>query len=142
MEKRMRDRTWLAAGLCACMLAVCLLAMVCYLWPAFQGFVSAEPPSNVFGMLLIDVLDENAADSYHVNSFGVYVLAVREEGQAEKAGIASGDRLIRVNATPLHSTSQLMDMQETFRPAQKIRLDLQRGHDMHAYAVTLVWNDE
>jgi len=124
------------------MLAVCLFAMVRYLRPAFQGFVSADPPSDAFGMLLIDVLDEEAADSYHVDSFGVYVLAVQEDGQAEKAGITSGDRLIRVNEVPLQSTAQLMDMQESFQSAQKITLDLQRCHDMHTYAATLVWNDE
>ena len=142
MEKRTRDRTWLAIGLCVCMLVVCLLGMLYYLRPAWLGSVSAQPPSDAFGMLLIDIADEEAAESYHVDSLGVYVLAVLQEGQAEQAGVNSGDRLTHVNNTPLDSTLQFLEMQETFAPQERVVLEFLRGTDDLAHAVTLVWNAE
>ncbi len=142
MKKRIRDRTWLAIVLCVCLLAVCLLGMILYLRPARLGFVPVEPPSDAFGMLLIDVLDEDAAESYHVDSFGVYVLAVQEQGPAERAGISSGDQLIHVNAAPVNSTAQFVEMQKSFLPAENVRLHFRRGVDAQNYVVTLVWNDE
>lgn len=142
MRTRMQDRTILAVCLCAGMLILCFFALAHYLQPARQGFEPLETVGGAFGMVLIDIADEETADSYHVEECGVYVLAVQEESQADQAGISSGDRLVSVNASPVQTAGEFVALQEGFAAAQEIRLDLQRGSDAQRYAVTLIWNAE
>ena len=42
-------------------------------------------------MVLIDIEDQDAASHYHVNTLGVYVLAVAQGSEAYEAGVRSGD---------------------------------------------------
>lgn len=135
MKTQVRDRTRLAVWLCAGMLLICLLALGYYLSPQ-----PAEPSGAAFGMLLIDIADEETADSYHVQEFGVYVLAVQEKSPAEKAGVSSGDLLLSVNAAPICNIGEWIALQETFVPGETVTMDFQRG--AARYTVRLVWNEE
>lgn len=48
-------------------------------------------------MVLIDIEDQDAASHYHVNTLGVYVLAVDQGSEAYEAGVRSGDRIVSAN---------------------------------------------
>lgn len=137
MKTQVRDRARLAVWLCAGMLLICLLALGYYLSPR-----PAEPSGAAFGMVLIDIADEETADSYHVQDCGVYVLAVQEKSSAEKAGVSSGDLLLSVNAEPICNTGEWIALQETFVPGEPVTMDFQRGADRNPYTVRLVWNED
>lgn len=51
-------------------------------------------------MVLIDIEDQDAASHYHVNTLGVYVLAVAQGSEAYEAGVRSGDRIVSANGQP------------------------------------------
>ena len=131
------DRTRLAVCLCAVMLLGCLAVLGCYLAPVL---FMQEPEGDAFGMVLIDIADEETAVSYHVQACGVYVLAVPQGSPAGAAGVASGDLLLCINDTPVQSTSHFMAMQEGFEPGQIIRMQFGRGNS--SYEIHLVWNEE
>ena len=137
MKTQVRDRTRLAVWLCAGMLLICLLALGHYLSPQ-----PAEPSGAAFGMVLIDIADEETANFYHVQDCGVYVLAVQEKSPAEQAGVSSGDLLLNVNAAPICNTGEWIALQETFVPGETVTMDFQRGADRNTYTVRLVWNEE
>lgn len=137
MKTQVRNRTRLAVWLCAGMLLSCLLALGYYLSPQ-----PAEPSGAAFGMVLIDIADEETADSYHVQDLGVYVFAVQEKSPAEKAGVSSGDLLLSVNTAPICNTGEWIALQETFVPGEPVTMDFQRGADRNTYTVRLAWNEE
>lgn len=137
MKTQVRDRTRLAVWLCAGMLLICLLALGHYLSPQ-----PAEPSGAAFGMVLIDIADEETANFYHVQDCGVYVLAVQEKSPAEQAGVSSGDLLLNVNAAPICNTGEWIALQENFVPGETVTMDFQRGADRNTYTVRLVWNEE
>ena len=138
MKTHTQDRTRLAVCLCIAMLLVCLCALAHYLAPVL--FAHEEPEGAAFGLMLIDIDDEDTAESYHVQDHGVYVLAVQEESPACQAGVGAGDRLLSVNELPVEDTSAFVAMQDQFRAGEQVRLDFQRGADATSYVVTLVWN--
>lgn len=142
MEKQTRDGTRLAACLCVSLLVFCLAALGYYLRPVHQETETLENVGDALGMVLIDIPDEKTADSYHVQSNGVYVLAVQKNSQADKAGIASGDRLVSVNASPVQSAGEFVSLQQQWASAQEISLECQRGNDGQSYTVMLVWTAE
>ena len=57
-------------------------------------------------MVLIDIEDQDAASHYHVNTLGVYVLAVDQGSEAYEAGVRSGDRIVSANGQPVTSTGE------------------------------------
>lgn len=133
-KQRTKDRTALAIWLCAAMLFLCFAILAFYLKP--------QPGSEggAFGMLLLDVSDAQTAQSYHVDEYGVYVLAVEENSRADRAGITSGDRLVQVNKEMLESTAYFEQMQGAFAPKEQVVLGFSRGTDAKMYQVTLAWN--
>ena len=139
MKKQMPLRTWAALWLCAAMLLGCIAALGAYLGPVIQR---TETKGDAFGMMLLDIADEETADSYHVLDHGVYVLAVREKSPAHLAGIASGDLLLSVKTARVPDTNAFVAMQQTFVPGEMIEMHFKRGAHENTYAVTLAWNEE
>ena len=139
MHKRAADRTRLAIWLCVAMLAICLAALGSYLWPVLR---TQETRGDAFGMVLIDIDDAETADSYHVEDYGVYVLAVQSRSPADQAGVSSGDLLVSVNDAPVQSTGAFVELQDAFDPGEPVRLMFERNAGGNAYAITLVWNEE
>lgn len=136
MLKRVRDRTKLAVWLCAGMLIVCLLALGYVL----RDSVLPQPEGAAFGILLIDIADEETADSYHVQDCGVYVLAVQEGSAAEKAGIAPGDLLLSVNDASVRNTGAFVELQKRFETDELVQMQFRRRQSGEGYAVALTWN--
>lgn len=139
MAGKQRDRTRMAILLCAGMLIICLLALVQYLMPVLNG--DSEPQGAAFGMMLIDIADEQTAASYHVESCGVYVLAVQPESPAADAGVLTGDLLLKVNGVSVQDTANFVAMQEAFAPDQQVQMEFQRGNGSDVYVAVLVWNE-
>ena len=140
MKKHLQDRTQMAILLCAVMLLFCFGMLARYLAPVL--FSDAAPEGAAFGMVLIDIADKETAESYHVENFGVYVLAVQDESPAFQAGVYSGDRLLSVKQLPVTATNEFVAMQDRFESGEKVRLDFQRAAELPSYAVTLEWNRE
>jgi len=136
MLKRVRDRTKLAVWLCTGMLIVCLLALGYVL----RESVLPQPEGAAFGILLIDIADEETADSYHVQDCGVYVLAVQEGSAAEKAGIAPGDLLLSVNDASVRNTGAFVELQKRFETDELVQMQFRRRQSGEGYAVALTWN--
>ena len=139
MNKCVPVRTRAAVGLCAALLLCCLAAMAVYMTPVLRR---NETKGDAFGMMLIDIADEETADYYHVQEHGVYVLAVQEKSPAHLAGVSSGDLLLSVNKLHIPDTGAFVTMQNGFAPGQQIEMHFRRGAGNDAYAVTLAWNEE
>lgn len=98
--------------------------------------------TSPFGMVLINIADESAAASYHVDEFGVYVLAVDENSQAYRAGVRSGDRIVSLNGTPIHSTGDLEAVQRLFAPVCTVQLDYMPQTQEGVHSTSLQWDAE
>lgn len=131
----MRWKYWLPA----------VVTVVAFIWLA-AVWLPDEPedviPSGTLGMVLIDIADDEAADFYHVEEHGVYVLAVEQASQAYRAGIRSGDRLLDVNGCPLSSTMAFAAVQEGFQPQQPISLSFFRRSEVKPQVVRLIWEEQ
>jgi len=108
--QRLRMHT--AAVLCAVVLLLCTLVMAYYLFSLHEKNPPASLDGGMLGMILIDISNEEAAAFYHVNAFGVYVLAVDEDSPAFEAGVRSGDCIVSANGQLISSASELSTMQE------------------------------
>lgn len=112
-----KHRTVVAAGIC-----VLLLGCVVMAFSLYTGNRSQSPPEGgAWGMLLIDIADQESADQYHVSQTGVYVLAVEEQSQAYQEGVRAGDRVISVNQKLIQSASELSEL-----PAGMVALEIER----------------
>ena len=86
------------------------------------------------GMVLLDIQSADTASFYHVSELGVYVLAVREESEAELAGVLSGDRLVSANGLAIESSSVLSDL---IGEGQPVELTLARGAEQLSVRLSL-----
>lgn len=109
MEKRKHKAVLAAMGL----LFLCLAVSAFYLF--LSGRIPLEQPAetSAHGMVLLDIADQEAAAFYHVEQFGIYVLAVDEDSQAYRAGVRSGNRIETVNGMEVLSTDEFVRLQET-----------------------------
>lgn len=69
---------------------------------------------------------------------GVYVAGVTDGGAAQKAGIATGDVLTRINGNEVNTTTQLLEMVNQYRPGDKINVDIVRNGKRHSYTIALL----
>ena len=129
----MNRTKWLLAAAFGMLLAAAIAAL--------PGNEPDSVPDASLGMMLIDIADEKAAASYHVDMLGVYVLMVEEEGPAFRAGVRSGDRLVSVDGKPVRNTIDFMNLQQGFVHQQKINFDFRRGQGAEPLAAVLVWNE-
>lgn len=104
---------------------MCILLLGC-LAVAFCLYTGNRPQptqeDGAWGMLLIDIADQDSADQYHVNQTGVYVLAVKEQSMAYQEGIRPGDRVVSVNKRIIQSAAELSEL-----PAGLVALELERA---------------
>lgn len=107
-----------AAGMCILLLGCLAVAFCLYIGNRPQP--SRE--DGAWGMLLIDIVDQESADQYHVNQMGVYVLAVEEQSKAYQEGVRPGDRVVSVNEQIIQSAAELSEL-----PAGLVTLELERA---------------
>ena len=89
-------------------------------------------------MVLIDIEDQDAASHYHVNTLGVYVLAVDQGSEAYEAGVRSGDRIVSANGQPVTSTGEFGLLRAQLEPSAALEMVLERGQGEESLTVTLM----
>ncbi|MDD3411454.1 MAG: PDZ domain-containing protein, partial [Eubacteriales bacterium] len=94
----------------------------------------ADCGQDPLGMVLLDIQSADTASFYHVSEFGVYVLAVREQSEAERAGVLSGDRLVSANGLTIESSAALSEL---IGAGQPVELTLARGAERLSVRLTL-----
>ena len=140
MDNRSKKRTRAAVWLCVGMLLLCVLALARYLLPALQNQAEQTLDGSAMGMMLIEIPDPDSASFYHVETLGVYVLAVDEKSQAYRLGVRSGDRIVSLNGTEVTSSSQLTETQKD-SPNGKIQLVFSR-EDESSFQIALMHQSE
>lgn len=68
---------------------------------------------------------------------GVYVRVVVDEGNAEKAGIKSGDLILKVNGHPIDSRAVFDEQLAYHRPGDQVAMTIKRGGEIKDVKVTL-----
>lgn len=63
-------------------------------------------------MLLLNLSDEEAIDSFHVSEPGVFVLILDESADAYRAGLRSGDRIVSCNGIAVKDAGELDQLYE------------------------------
>ena len=99
-----------------------------------------EPGEGALDMVLIDIEDPDAASRYHVNTLGVYVLAVDQRSQAYAAGVRSGDRIVSANGVPVTSSGEFGLLRAELEPSAALEMVLERSQGEESLTVTLVEN--
>ena len=128
-------------------LAVLVLLFLCLAGFAFYLFLMAETPleqtaeTSTHGMVLLDIADQEAAAFYHVEQFGVYVLAVDEDSPAYRAGVRSGDRIETANGMQVFSTDEFVRMQEAASSPDGIEIVFCRDREPFQLKTQLGYED-
>jgi len=71
---------------------------------------------------------------------GVYVMNVRDDGAAAKAGLHKGDLITKLNGIPVYSGSELVGQIAIYRPGDKIKITYKRNNAESEVMVTLMNN--
>ena len=82
----------------------------------------------------ISIYDSN---SYFNNTSGVYVESVEKNGAADKAGIKSGDKIIKVNGVKIANTSYFRYQLYKYNIGDKIKITIERNSIEKTLTVTL-----
>ena len=62
------------------------------------------------GVQLLDVLDYATAFQYRVSELGPYIYVVNEDSDAERAGLKSGDLVMKVDGTLVYESSEIVEL--------------------------------
>jgi len=92
------------------------------------------------GYLGIEVgnLDFKDAEAFGLESTdGALVVAVREDGPADQAGIRHGDVILRVDDVAVAETRDLIDYVSSRAPGSEVRVELLRGAERETVTVEL-----
>ena len=82
----------------------------------------------------ISIYDSN---SYFNNTSGVYVESVEKNGAADKAGIKSGDKILKVNGVEIANTSYFRYQLYKYNIGDKIKITIERNGIEKTLTVTL-----
>ncbi len=83
------------------------------------------------------VEQKNANDIPEEAYDGVYVIEVPKDGAAAAAGIRKGDKLLKINSTPITNGSELQEQISRFKPGDKISVTVLRDKKEQIINVTL-----
>ena len=82
----------------------------------------------------ISIYDSN---NYFNNTSGVYVESVEKNGSADKAGIKSGDKILKVNGVEIANTSYFRYQLYKYNIGDKIKITIERNGIEKTLTVTL-----
>lgn len=88
------------------------------------------------GVTLLDIYSDSYVRYYGVPVQGTYVSEVTENGDAAKAGLQSGDRILSVNGTAIDSSVDVSDAVKDSSVGDKIVLRIER----YTYRGNGMWN--
>ena len=89
------------------------------------------------GVNLVDILTENAKFMYRVDKEGVYVSYVQPDSAAEKAGIKTYDRIVKVDDEEVSSASDLTNIILKHKKGDKVKITVERDGKEQTIDVTL-----
>lgn len=87
----------------------------------------------------VSIYDSN---SYFNNNSGVYVESVEKNGAADKAGIKSGDKILKVNDVEITNTSYFRYQLYKYNIGDKIKITIERNGNEKTLTVTLTGNGD
>lgn len=87
----------------------------------------------------VSIYDSN---NYFNNNTGVYVESVEKNGPADKAGIKSGDKILKVNDVEITNTSYFRYQLYKYDIGDKIKITIERNGNEKTLAVTLTGSGE
>jgi len=88
--------------------------------PAAIAWVGQEPPKVMIGITHDEVSDELRNEFGLKDGEGIYVIEVRKDLPADKAGIESGDVIIEVDGQRISKRDVLMDVMKKHEPGDKL----------------------
>lgn len=87
----------------------------------------------------VSIYDSN---NYFNNNTGVYVESVEKNGPADKAGIKSGDKILKVNDVEITNTSYFRYQLYKYDIGDKIKITIERNGNEKTLTVTLTGSGE
>lgn len=87
----------------------------------------------------VSIYDSN---NYFNNNTGVYVESVEKNGPADKAGIKSGDKILKVNDVDIANTSYFRYQLYKYNIGDKIKITIKRNGSEKTLTVTLTGSGE
>ena len=87
----------------------------------------------------VSIYDSN---SYFNNNSGVYVESVEKNSAADKAGIKSGDKILKVNDVEITNTSYFRYQLYKYDIGDKIKITIERNGNEKTLTVTLTGNGD
>ena len=87
----------------------------------------------------VSIYDSN---NYFNNNTGVYVESVEKNGPADKAGIKSGDKILKVNDVDIANTSYFRYQLYKYNIGEKIKITIERNGSEKTLTVTLTGSGE
>ncbi len=91
----------------------------------------------ILGISIQDITSELAKEKRLDKIEGVYVSAVREDGAAKAAGIATGDVILSINNVTVNSSAELQEQVSRYRPNDKVIVVVKRDNKTKQFEVTL-----
>ncbi len=107
------------------------------------GIHITDHPPVMLGIQM-GVVDDDTADELDIDKGeGIRVMKVLDGLPADKAGLKSGDIIIRVNGKPVDGLDSLNKALQDKEPGDKIKLRIVRGDDEKTVTVKLAkWDDK
>jgi serine protease Do len=88
--------------------------------------------------VVIQPVTQGLADSFGLpQPEGALVSTVEKGGPAEKAGVAPGDVILKINGTPLRDSNELPSLVAGIAPGTSVTLEIWRNHSSKDVSVTL-----
>lgn len=87
----------------------------------------------------VSIYDSN---NYFNNNTGVYVESIEKNGPADKAGIKSGDKILKVNDVDIANTSYFRYQLYKYNIGDKIKITIERNGSEKTLTVTLTGSGE
>ena len=92
---------------------------------------------SYLGVMLQDI-DRNLAEAYKLpKPEGSLINQVTPKSPAEKAGLKSGDVILKINGSSISRTSDLLNVLNRVAPSQTVQLEVLRDDKVHTISATL-----
>jgi serine protease Do len=82
----------------------------------------------VMGVVIHDLNEDFARENDIKTLNGVYIDDINEGGAADKAGIESGDVVIRIGSVDINNVAQLQEQLSKFRPGDELKITVLRNN--------------
>ena len=93
--------------------------------------------ADALGMVLVDIDGEEAAREFRVADFGVYILAMEERGEAYRAGLRSGDRIVTLAGREVSSAEEVNGLLAREAGAESLTVTVIRQGEGRTLLLTL-----